>query len=71
MPFKGILLEARPANERFNLLGTFSSPTPNFKLVTCQALNDTVTHSNSKEKHLLEVEWIPKSNEQVHDLVFV
>ncbi|XP_030836067.1 putative defense protein 3 [Strongylocentrotus purpuratus] len=46
--FKGILLQARLADD--TLVGTFSDPPPNTKLIQCTGPGDSVTHTSSAPK---------------------
>lgn len=65
-PFKGIILQARSADDprRYQTFGSFSKPDPgntDIQVITCQNLADTVTHTDNYDKNQIQVRWTKPS----------
>ena len=56
--FEGFLLQARVVDDASNSpVGTFSSPPRYTKLTRCQAVDDTLIHSNETSQQEVAITW--------------
>jgi hypothetical protein len=58
--YSGLLLQARRAESPFTPVGTFQLPSePGVKLLACSQQDDSVTHTNARNKANTVLTWLP------------
>lgn len=58
VPFEGLMLQARSPDN--TLVGYFEAKNEFIHTIDCQNSGDTLTHSNTEKKSILNVNWNPK-----------